>query len=112
MSTAMQTALPHWPPIGATSTLISRYERLSDENKVPTTQVGSLQEDAVMNDPVQVAPKEGMAPTCSSVPRPLSGLTDASLKQELQRIQNHLQETPSQGFPSLRQRGGALDPTV
>ena len=84
-----------WPPIGATTSIITQYEGPVDgpAGTVPATTT----QDVPMP---QVPPPAVTAPTAAD--SALANLTTTQLRQEISRMDRHLQELPSDVFSSLR----------
>ena len=83
-----------WPPIGATTTVVAQYE-------------GSASSAPAVEAPLQTAPAQdiSMAPSPPSaipVDAALAQLSTTQLRQEIARVERHLQDLPSDVFSALR----------
>ena len=87
-----------WPPIGATTSIITQYEGPASTGDGPD---GPAAATTAQDVPMpQVPPPAVTAPTAAD--SALHNLTTTQLRQEISRMDKHLQELPSEVFSSLR----------
>ena len=80
MEGAMTITPPHWPPLGATETLLEGYERApAKEDGATTVMDTGSSTDVTMDDPS----------------RPFASVSLTALKAEITRVERHLSETRS-----------------
>ena len=96
------TVIPQWPPIGATSAILAKFEC---EHHITANQVAAncptIHADVPMQDFASMPPPP---PASQQNDRPLLVLSDSALKQQTNRLQRHLQETPVESFQPLRSK--------
>ena len=81
---------PQWPPIGASASLLARFHRVSSP-EVPSP-----------SSPATTAMDTTEDSDCLHGDRPLRALSDSALRQEIARLERHLQETPPDSSDALR----------
>ena len=87
-----------WPPIGATTSVITQYESPASPGEGPT---GPVPTTTAQDVPMpQVPPPSATAPVAAD--SGLQNLTTTQLWQEISRMDKHLQDLPSEVFSSLR----------
>ena len=83
-----------WPPIRATTSLVTQYE--------PTTPAGDGGERAPQLAPCPDITMATGSPATTATNSALHSLTTTQLRQEISRMERHLQELPGEVFSSLR----------
>ena len=92
MADAVTIVPGQWPPLGATKTMLSRFESglLPATPLEPTT---AQAEDTPMAEEMESPPMRE---------RPLQGLSAQQLRQEIARLERHILDLPQDGYGPLR----------